>query len=1471
MTTSIKAGHNRHATHQAGKNCRGRQLGALLLFGMGMPVLMAAPAATTTTLAVTANGLGVSSMDAGAVVTLTATVKTGSTAVAVGHVNFCDATAPMCSDIHLLGTVPLTTAGTAALKFVPRAGSHSYKAEFVSTVNDNASVSTAQPLLVYGTTTTAIAPSGSPGNYTLKATVTGVAVESAPAGNVEFRDTTNGNAVLATAALGTGTSASTWVNTQNPATLPQPLSIAVGDFNGDGIPDIAIGTNGSTTGYLSILLGNGNGTFQAAKNFTGLPNNQAMVAAPFVHGGPLDILTVDSNASGTTNAALFVGDGKGGGTLKTPFSLGGIANVTAVAAGDFNRDGNEDFVVTGVIYGIYCFAPVLGNGTGTFGGPTLNAIGNNPLLVAVGAFNTSGYPDIVVADTGADQVTIFENNSQGYFFPGGQANTGVKTTAMVTGDFNGDGFLDLAVVNGGSDNVTILLGKGNYTLTPAAASPATGHAPTSIAIGDFNGDGIADLAVVNSGDRTVTILLGIGNGTFKAGTTVATGINPVNLVTGDFSGTGLSDLVVTNQDIAATTGSTLTVQAAELTQTASATATKVAPAGSASHLVDAEYVGDSLYNTSTSTTTSLTGTTLPTLTTPVLSPAGGIYASAQNVTILDGTTGAVIYYTTNGTTPTTASTKYTAAIAVSASETIEAIAVKTGYNDSSVASAKYAIEAAVPVFKPVAGTYASAQNVTITDATKGAVIYYTINGTAPTAASTKYSAPILVSASETIEAIAVAPGYSNSPVASAKYAIEAAVPVFTPAAGTYAAAQKVTITDATKGAVIYYTTNGTTPTTASTKFTAAIAVSASETIEAIAVALGYSNSPVASAKYAIEAAVPVFTPAAGTYAAAQKVTITDATKGAVVYYTTNGTTPTTASTKYTAAISVAATETIEAIAVATGYTNSAVASAKYTIETPAATPVFSVAPGTYATKQSVTIKDATSGAAIYYTTNGTTPTTASTKYTAAIAVSASETIEAIAVATGYTNSAVASAKYTIVAPAASPAFSVPTGTYSAAQSVQISDATPGATIYYTTNGAAPTPASAVYKSAVNVSATEYLQAIAVADGYTTSPIATALYSIGADVTATPVLSPPPGAYGKSQTVTITDATAGAVITYSVGIGSVVNTHTYTGPFTVGSTEYIAYDAIAPGYTRSAALEGIYTIGTAPAPQFSPVAGTYSTAQAVNIYDITPSATIYYTTDGTTPTAASAVYTGPVIVTANQTIRALAAASGLTSSAPISSAYTIGKGVATPAFSLAPGSYTSAQSVAITDITPGATVYYTVNGTTPTTSSTKYTGKISVTATETLEAIAVATGYTNSAVATGAYTIGYPIETFVATSSGTNVLTIPVGGSAAFTVASQNQSGQSYPSITVKTSTGANPSLPVQVTLCQTNPSTGQCMATPGPTVTVAPFAAGATPTFSVFVTATAAIASSPSNEVLVLFTNASGTVLGSASVLVVTN
>ncbi len=178
-------------------------------------------------------------------------------------------------------------------------------------------------------------------------------------------------------------------------------------------------------------------------------------------------------------------------------------------------------------------------------------------------------------------------------------------------------------------------------------------------------------------------------------------------------------------------------------------------------------------------------------------------------------------------------------------------------------------------------------------------------------------------------------------------------------------------------------------------------------------------------------ATPVFTPGGGTYTTAQSVKITDATPGASIYYTTNGSTPTTASTKYTGPITVSVTETLKAIAIATGYTQSTVASATYTIRPTVATPVFSPAAGTYTSTQSVRITDATSGATIYYTTNGSTPTTASTKYAGPITVRVTETIKAIGVATGDTQSAVASATYTLIGSPyalAAPASAITTST-----------------------------------------------------------------------------------------------------------------------------------------------------------------------------------------------------------------------------------------------------------------------------------------------------------------------------------------------------------------------------------------------------------------------------------------------------------
>jgi hypothetical protein len=181
---------------------------------------------------------------------------------------------------------------------------------------------------------------------------------------------------------------------------------------------------------------------------------------------------------------------------------------------------------------------------------------------------------------------------------------------------------------------------------------------------------------------------------------------------------------------------------------------------------------------------------------PTFSPAAGTYPSARSVSISDVASNTAIYYTTNGAAPTTSSTRYTGPITVSSTETLKAMAVTSGKADSAVASAAYTITSlpsiATPDFSPAAGTYTSAQSVTISDATGDAAIYYTTNGTAPTTSSNRYAGPITVSSTETLKAIGVVPDGTNSALASAAYTInspsvaQVAYVYDTVTAGTYA-------------------------------------------------------------------------------------------------------------------------------------------------------------------------------------------------------------------------------------------------------------------------------------------------------------------------------------------------------------------------------------------------------------------------------------------------------------------------------------------------------------------------------------------------------------------------------------------------------------------------------------------------------------------------------------------------------------
>jgi Chitobiase/beta-hexosaminidase C-terminal domain len=501
-------------------------------------------------------------------------------------------------------------------------------------------------------------------------------------------------------------------------------------------------------------------------------------------------------------------------------------------------------------------------------------------------------------------------------------------------------------------------------------------------------------------NATATPVLSPGAGTYNKSQTVTIADTNPGAV-----------LYCTTDGTIPTTSSPQCSQPTTVYQTEFLQAIAVAPGKSPSAVVSAGYTID-----------------LNAVPTPTFSPAGAAYSSGQQVTIGDTLSGANIYYTTDGTVPmvnSTNTTLYTGPIALTKSVTLSAIAIAPGYSNSGVASAAYTISAGggqstavIPTFSLAAGIYTSAQTVTISDATPGAAIYYTLDGSQPSTASMLYSTPLTVSATETISAIASAPGFNNSGVASAAYTISAGgggqpvpvAPTFSPAAGTYTSAQTVTISDATPGAAIYYTLDGSQPSTASTLYSTPLTVSAAETINAIAATSGGSSS-ITTSTYSFQTPAPVISPGSGALTPGTSVSMSDAVTGATIYYTTNGGTPNTTSTKYTAPFPVSTPQTINAIAYAVNG-SSPITTVTYTINTPTAAPVISPAGGTFSNIQSVSISDATSGAAIYYTLDGSQPSEASTPYSGPFTVSASETVNTIAIAASE-SSTVTSVSFTI--------------------------------------------------------------------------------------------------------------------------------------------------------------------------------------------------------------------------------------------------------------------------------------------------------------------------------------------------------------------------------------------------------------------------------------------------------------------------
>jgi hypothetical protein len=573
-------------------------------------------------------------------------------------VEFCNASASSCTGPNLIGTAQVVAStGQATFKFIPGPGTHSYKAVYLGAPNAGylSSSSLAAPLIVTSTTvgsntpTVTIASSGSAGNYTLTATVPGTTTQ-VPTGNVSFLDTSNNNYVLGTAVLTPNFSLKSSLSAYG-----YPISIAAGDFNGDGIPDLAV-VNRSAS-LLQIFTGKGDGTFTLLTHYVLGSEPDSVVAADFNSDGVLDLAV--TNGGGNSVTILM---GKGNGTFTTKNGTPTGSNPERVVAGDFNGDGIPDLAVTNSADSTVSI--LLGNGDGTFNPQNSPSTGPTPYGLAVGDFNGDGIQDLAVCDygsvsapipPGSNTVTILQGNGDGTFNAlAATPGTGPQPYGIAVGDFNGDGISDLAVANEGGSTLTILQGVGDGTFT-ALASPATGLSPVYVAVSDFNGDGIEDLAVAADQAGVVDILQGNGDGTFTLVATPATassayptgvGSRPVYVAVADLNGDGVPDLVSADSGISFASillGSHSRV----------ATLTGVSPVGTGTHYVDAMYPGDSNFSSNTSSTIPLTAEPVPTTLSLMATTSGAQVAltatlSPYNAQQNHATDGETITFLSNG-------------------------------------------------------------------------------------------------------------------------------------------------------------------------------------------------------------------------------------------------------------------------------------------------------------------------------------------------------------------------------------------------------------------------------------------------------------------------------------------------------------------------------------------------------------------------------------------------------------------------------------------------------------------------------------------------------------------------------------------------------------------------------------------------------------------------------------------------------
>lgn len=339
----------------------------------------------------------------------------------------------------------------------------------------------------------------------------------------------------------------------------RPGSVAVSDFNGDLIKDLAVANGNSKN--VGILLGNGTGGFGVPTKLT-TGDAPISVAADDLDGNGSADLAVANRLSG--DVSVFLNDGSGGFSAGIPYTAGN--QPFGVAIGDVDGDHSNDLVVANRVSD--SISVLINDGDGAFGHPIDYPAGDGPFALAIGDLDHDGDRDVVVAAFEGDRVMVLRNAGGGIFGTPDVYTAGNGPQSIALGDLKEDTHLDIAAANFFSDSASVLFGNGLGLFTPQTPFGG-GDGPKSIALGDVDGDGHLDLAIAASENDTVSVLPGDGQGGFGTFETFPAGDNPSSIVVSELNGSGLPDVVVAdafgevvsvllNQSVPDTTAPTIT-------------------------------------------------------------------------------------------------------------------------------------------------------------------------------------------------------------------------------------------------------------------------------------------------------------------------------------------------------------------------------------------------------------------------------------------------------------------------------------------------------------------------------------------------------------------------------------------------------------------------------------------------------------------------------------------------------------------------------------------------------------------------------------------------------------------------------------------------------------------------------------------------------------------------------------------------